>query len=66
MQHQLLLGTLLGGKDIKVNKTWSPHLRKVCKKIQCHGDTYRASGQDEGVGRHSVPPHTTKRKITTI
>ena len=25
-----------------------------------------ASGQDEGVGRHTVPPCTTKRMTTTI
>lgn len=30
MQH----GTVLGGKDIKINKTWSLHLRrKMCKQI---------------------------------
>ena len=23
------------------------------------------SGQDRGVGRHTVPPHTTKRRTTT-
>ena len=25
-----------------------------------------ASSQDGGVGRHTVPPHTTKRRMTTI
>ena len=24
------------------------------------------SGQDGGIGRHTVPPHTTKRRTTTI
>ena len=26
----------------------------------------RTSGQDGGIGRHTVPPHTTKRRTTTI
>ena len=26
----------------------------------------RTSSQDGGVGRHTVPPHTTKRRTTTI
>ena len=34
--------------------------RKVFKKISW----LRSSGHDRGVGRHTVPPCTTKRRIT--
>ena len=30
------------------------------------GTKMRASGQDGGIGRHSAPPRTTKRRTTTI
>ena len=38
----------------------------LCVKMNGADLTVGASGQDGGVGRHTAPPRTTKRKTTTI
>ena len=38
-------------------------IHMLCSPIEMH--PLGTSGQDRGIGRHTLPPHTTKKRTTT-
>ena len=44
----------------------NPNISIIVLNVNEFKSLFRASGQDGGIGRHTVPPRTTRRMTTTI